>query len=160
MSFRVLVLASFAVLTLILGAACDRTNCGPDCIGVPNGSGAGGTAGAGGQGGTAIGGAGGAGGAAAMTCPLPASTVCAPPAPSFANVITPILDRSCNTCHAEGNPDGLWPLRAYTDVVAWSQLISADLVSCHMPPPDSATPFPESDRQTVFAWVACGSPNN
>jgi len=82
------------------------------------------------------------------------------PAPSFATAITPILDRSCNTCHAENNPDGVWPLRAWADVAAWSNLIIADLVSCAMPPAPSNTPFPEADRQLVFAWLACGSPDN
>ena len=118
----------------------------------------------GGAGGTAAG-SGGAGGTAAVgggaaACLPPSSTKCVQPAPSFATDISPLLDRSCNTCHADDNPDGVWPLHAYADVSAWSQLIIGDLVNCTMPPADSDTPFPESDRQRLFAWLACGSPDN
>jgi len=176
MSPRLVVLSALVCIPLLLGVGCGRTKCG-DCVeDVPSSNGAGKTASTGGQGGvaghgnvSAVGGAGGqaggsdghggAGGAAAA-CPPPASTACKSPAPSFAATITPILDRSCNTCHAEDNPDGVWPLHAYADVAAWSDLIIPDLVNCTMPPPDSATPFPESDRQLFFAWLACGSPNN
>jgi len=189
MSPRLLALSALVWIPLVFGAGCGRTKCA-DCVeDAPGSNGAGKMAGAGGQGGgagdgfagrggsstiggtaaggaagTAAGGAGGGGqggaGGAVAACPPPASTVCASPAPSFAATITPILDRSCNTCHAEGNPDGVWPLHAYADVAAWSDLIVPDLVHCTMPPAGSATPFPESDRQLFFAWLACGSPDN
>jgi len=177
MSSRLLVL-SMIWMPLAFGAGCGRTKC-VDCVEDAPSSGAGSTAGTAGQGGAGVGAAGGRGGAAggaggaaaggagasgaggsAAACPPPASSKCAQPAPSFATTITPILDRSCNTCHADGNPDGVWPLHAYADVAAWSDLIIPDLVNCTMPPAGSATPFPESDRQLFFAWLACGSPDN
>jgi len=144
--------AAFLALALATTAL---TACGGQSVSVDYAGGAPGT-GADGVGGQA----GGAGGATAASCPPPASTVCLAPAPSFATTITPILDRSCNSCHAEDNPDGVWPLRAWADVAAWSNLIIADLVQCAMPPADSNTSFPETDRQLIFAWLACGSPNN
>lgn len=99
-------------------------------------------------------------GARASSCPPPTSTACASPAPSFAADISPILERSCDTCHSMDNTDGIWPLHEYVDVAAWSDLIISDLLDCSMPPPDSGTSFPESDRQKLFAWLACGSPND
>jgi len=117
---------------------------------------AGGATGTAGGAGDAVGGAGGG----AAGCPAPASATCVQPAPSFAATITALLDRSCNTCHSDGNPDGLWPLHTWADVSAWQQLIVSDLVSCTMPPTDSSTPFSEADRQLFFAWLACGSPDN
>lgn len=164
----VMPLSSFARLALValplaLGGGCNaNTKCAPNCLEpVPGGGADGSLGGQGGYSGTAGAGGGAAGGGGAMvSCPPPASTVCVQPAPSFAATITPILDRSCNTCHSDGNPDGVWPLQAWADVAAWSDLIIPDLVNCTMPPPDSGTSFPESDRQLFFAWLACGSPNN
>jgi hypothetical protein len=149
--------AAFCALALFTAGAtlpaCDDGRCST----VAHAGGAAGTATNAGAGGA---GAGAAGGATGATCPPPASTVCVLPAPSFATVITPILDRSCNTCHVENSPDGVWPLQAWADVAAWSNLIIADLVNCTMPPAQSNTPFPDGDRQLIFAWLACGSPDN
>lgn len=153
--------AAFCALALLGTAggfgACGGTSGPLDHAGGAPGSasGAGGAGGAGGGGGV-----GGAGGTATAGCSAPASATCVQPAPSFAATITPILDRSCNTCHSDDNPDGIWPLRAWADVSAWQQLIISDLVNCTMPPPDSNTSFPESDRQLLFAWLACSSPDN
>jgi len=92
------------------------------------------------------------------TCPPPSSEVCVGPAPSFANTILPILNRSCNTCHDPNVPGGPWPLNDYADVMAWSLAIADDLVTCEMPPPDGGTTLTESDRQLLFAWLNCGAP--
>jgi len=150
MTFRAV---AFFVVSLV-GAAGGFGACGTSSS-CPNAGGAPGTAGSGGDGAV-----GGAGGVAAASCPAPASATCLQPAPSFAASIAPLLERSCNTCHSEDNPDGIWPLRAWADVSAWQQLIVSDLVNCTMPPAGSNTPFPESDRQLLFAWLACGSPDN
>jgi len=147
--------ATFWTLALIAFAACGTQKVTVEPAGGAPGAAGGAAGNAGGAGGAASG----AGGAPA-TCPPPASTECGPSAPSFATTISPILDRSCNSCHTADNPDGVWPLDAWADVAAWSNLIIADLLHCTMPPPDSNTPFPEADRQLIFAWLACGSPNN
>ena len=170
-SRSLIVLALVALSCGALGAACDaQTKCQPACaepgIAGSSGGGAGGAAGRGD--GSALGGAGDGGGASALggaggatiACTPPASTICAQPAPSFAAGSSPVVDRSCNTCHADDNPDGIWPLHAWADVAAWQQLIISDLVNCTMPPPDSGTPFSESERQQLFAWLACNSPDN
>jgi len=126
-------------------------------------SGAGGPGGAGGAGGAAAGGAGGASvdpSATAFGCPPPATLICPTPAPGFAADVLPILDRACNTCHDPALPGDLWPLHEYTDVFAWKSLIIPDLEDCSMPPPDAPAPLPETDRQLIFAWLVCGSPDN
>ena len=93
-------------------------------------------------------------------CPPPLSTVCAAPPPSYANDIVPILDARCNGCHDPAIPDGPWPLHDYQDVIDWKGVVVDSLLNCAMPPADSPTTLPEVERQRLFAWVACDTPNN
>jgi cytochrome c5 len=100
--------------------------------------------------------------AVASACPPPLNTVCPADAPSFAATVVPILDAACNGCHDAALPGAPWPLHDHGDVQAWSDLISADLLDCSMPPSknDSGTTLSEVDRQQLLTWIACDSPNN
>jgi hypothetical protein len=93
-------------------------------------------------------------------CLPPRSTSCLEPQPSFAREIVPILDVRCNGCHDPAIPDGPWPLHDYQDVVEWKGVVVDSLLNCTMPPPDSAITLPEEERQRLFAWVACDTPDN
>jgi len=96
----------------------------------------------------------------AAACPPPSSTACAAPSPSYANDIVPIFDARCNGCHDPTIPDGPWPLHDYQDVIDWKGLVVDSLLNCTMPPADGGTPLPELERQRLFAWVACDTPDN
>jgi hypothetical protein len=95
-----------------------------------------------------------------VTCLPPRSTVCVSPAPSFAADVVPILDARCNGCHDPALPAGPWPLHDYQDVVDWRGVVVESLLNCTMPPPEAGPPLPEDERQRLFAWVACGTPDN
>ena len=95
-----------------------------------------------------------------VACPPPLSTVCPTPPPSYANDIVPILDARCNGCHDPAIPDGPWPLHDYQDVIDWKGVVVDSLLNCTMPPADGPTTLPEVERQRLFAWVACDTPNN
>ena len=99
-------------------------------------------------------------GGMAASCLPPASTICVTPAPSFATEIVPILDARCNTCHDATLPEAPWPLHEHEDVLDWKTVFVTSLLDCTMPPPDSGAALPESERQRIFAWVACGLPDN
>jgi cytochrome c5 len=83
------------------------------------------------------------------------TTTCTAPAPHYAD-ITPVLDRSCNSCHTGGvgNP---WALTNYDDVSAWAESIQQDLSTCAMPPLDGGVAMTPADRNEVLDWVACGA---
>jgi hypothetical protein len=98
--------------------------------------------------------------AVAMACPPPVATVCPELVPSFAATIVPILDASCNTCHAADVPDAPWPLHDLGDVQAWRDLIIPDLLDCSMPPPGGGVTLSEVDRQQILTWIVCGTPDN
>jgi hypothetical protein len=146
-----------ASLAVALGTVA-TIGCNDGVVGraVPNGA----AGAAGGMGGGAGGSTGSAGAGGAASCPPPASLTCPPTPPSFANDIVPILDRSCNGCHAPNVPNGPWPLQDYADVAAWKDLIIPDLEGCTMPPADSGVAFLESERQLIFSWLVCGNPDN
>lgn len=97
---------------------------------------------------------------ATVTCPPPLSTVCAAPAPSFAWEVVPILDARCNGCHDPALPNGPWPFHDYQDVLDWKGVFVDSLVNCTMPPADGGVALPEDERQRLFAWIACGAPDN
>lgn len=99
-------------------------------------------------------------GTMAATCPPPLSTVCAEPSPSFANDVVPILDARCNSCHDATIPDAPWPLHDRQDVLDWKGIVVDSLLNCTMPPADSGSTLPENERQRLFAWFACDTPDN
>jgi hypothetical protein len=93
-----------------------------------------------------------------VSCEAVDGGACPAVQPSYAHDVVPILDRDCNqTCHAPGMAQ--WPLTNYSDVAAWSGLISVDLKDCAMPPADAGA-LTSSERTTLLGWLACGSPNN
>jgi hypothetical protein len=89
--------------------------------------------------------------------PLP--TECQPPVPSYASDVAPIFAARCVTCH-DGGPGGEWPLQSYDDVSTWGGPITIQLRNCSMPPPDSGHTLPESERETINAWLVCGAQDN
>jgi hypothetical protein len=96
-------------------------------------------------------------------CTPPTSDTCPANVPSYKNDIQPILDRRCNTsnCHVV-LPDGggQWPFDSRDNTNAWKADIILDLKACSMPPAGSGVEFPMSERDTVWAWLVCGAPDN
>lgn len=94
----------------------------------------------------------------AVVCtPLP--TECPGEAPSFANVVAPIIANNCSQCH---NPDDhlAWPLSDPIDVADWSDSMLLNLAACLMPPRDSGIVMSDADREAINAWIVCGAPDN
>src|SRR5882724_10564956 len=99
--------------------------------------------------------------AESFTCPSEAkgSDTCVAPGPSFSTDVMPIIERRCNTCHAEDSDGGPWPLGEYADIFAWRAAIQDDLLRCTMPPADAGTSLPDSERAVLMAWILCGAEN-
>jgi hypothetical protein len=95
-------------------------------------------------------------------CTPPTSEACPGPVPSYKTEIQPILDQRCNnSCHVL-LPDGggQWPFDNWSDIQAWAPDIVYDLKACSMPPAGSGVEFPAAERDKVWAWLACGAPDN
>jgi cytochrome c5 len=80
-------------------------------------------------------------------------TECPSAAPVYADV-EPLFQDVCSTCHSE--PGGPWPLDDYAHVADWQDVIRDDLLTCAMPPPDSAVSLADTDRQLILTWIRCG----
>jgi hypothetical protein len=89
--------------------------------------------------------------------PLPVE--CPGEAPSYANVVAPIIANNCSQCH---NPNDhlAWPLDDPTDVADWSDAMLLNLAACLMPPRDSDIVLNDADREALNAWLICGAPDN
>jgi hypothetical protein len=95
-------------------------------------------------------------------CTPPTSEACPGSAPSYKTDIQPILDQRCNaSCHFF-LPDGggQWPFDSAQNTKAWADDIVLDLKACSMPPAGSGVDFPAIERDKVWAWLACGAPDN
>ena len=78
--------------------------------------------------------------------------------PSFKNDVKPVLDARCNNCHVPGLVGAPWPFDSYQDTVDWKTLVLQDLHDCSMPPADAGAPLSEAERNTLNAWIVCGTP--
>jgi hypothetical protein len=105
----------------------------------------------------------GCGSPAPAACPgndLPAS--CPSPAPGFTADVLPVIQSTCQNCHAPGGQEAIIPLLTYDDVRGRLSTIILQLRECLMPPvaPGNPTITPEQ-RQTLIAWsTACGAMND
>lgn len=75
---------------------------------------------------------------------------------SFAADVAPILEATCNSCHATG---GAGPLRDFTD---YSQVVAIqdavlERVGTGLMPPASATQLTAAEYETIIHWFATGA---
>ena len=89
--------------------------------------------------------------------PLP--TECPGEAPSYANVVAPIIANSCSECH-NADDHTAWPLDDPTDIADWRDSMLLNLDACLMPPRDSGVILTDDDREAINAWIVCGAPDN
>lgn len=97
-----------------------------------------------------------------------AQTAPASPAPTFAKDIVPILQRSCLSCHRQGEIAPM-ALTTYQEVRPWARSIKNRVVSRDMPPfhvdrtigiqafKDDPS-LSDAEIQTVVRWVDAGAP--
>jgi hypothetical protein len=92
----------------------------------------------------------------------PLSEECPAEVPSYARDIAPLIERRCGSCHRdpENGRQTPWPFYDYQDVLDWDFTIMVSLDDCSMPPVNSNVPFPDEERQMLYAWLMCGAPNN
>jgi hypothetical protein len=112
-----------------------------------------------------------AAGVAAAGCGSPAPSACPgsnlpvacpSPAPSFAADVLPIVQATCQNCHAPGGQEAVLPLLTYEDVRGKVTTVIQQLRNCLMPPPGNGNPtITPEQRQTFVAWsTACEATNN
>jgi hypothetical protein len=90
-------------------------------------------------------------------CTVVTPTDCAEPVPTYTEVIAPIFERRCVTCHS-GEENGPWPLTSYQHAADWWDIVRDQLLHCSMPPADSGVRMTTEERTTVLKWVRCGFP--
>jgi hypothetical protein len=105
----------------------------------------------------------GCGSPAPSACPgneLPAA--CPSPAPSFAADVLPIVQATCQNCHAPGGQEAVIPLLTYDDVRGRITTVIMQLRMCLMPPVAAGNPtITPEQRQTFLTWsTACEAMNN
>jgi uncharacterized membrane protein len=89
----------------------------------------------------------------------PTTDVCPSVVPSFATEVLPILNQRCNNCHSPEVDGGPWPLDTRQNVSDWAPDLIKDLKACTMPPAGS-TQLTAAERDKVWAWLTCGTPDN
>ncbi|HLK40924.1 MAG TPA: hypothetical protein VKU41_29425 [Polyangiaceae bacterium] len=85
---------------------------------------------------------------------------CPSPAPSYAQVIVPVVMMECLACHYAGNSTTRnSDYTTYEGIYKDRGSILNQLFACEMPP--STYPALTSDERTAFLeWLECGAPNN
>lgn len=101
----------------------------------------------------------GGGGGGGTSCPndLPAS--CPAEVPSYAMDVAPLLKARCSPCHFEGGTQAKERLGSYEEVFALRGPVLNQVYACAMPPEGGAL-LDAGERQTLFAWLVCGAPEN
>jgi len=97
---------------------------------------------------------------------LVAAMTCVSGAPTFYQDVLPVLARHCQTCHRPGEAAPM-PLLDYAGARPWAKAIKQVVLTRKMPPwfadphfgkfSNDAT-VPDSDIQTIVAWVDAGAP--
>ena len=98
--------------------------------------------------------------AQSQVCPGTTVAGCPATVPSFSNVIVPIVQSRCSSCHSQNNDAGLWPLNDQQSLYDWQISILQVLRACTQPPPGSGVSLTLSERKAFEAWLVCGAPNN
>jgi hypothetical protein len=86
-------------------------------------------------------------------------TQCSGDAPSYANVVAPIIANDCSQCH-NSDEHIAWPLDDPSDIADWTDAMLLNLGACLMPPRDSDVVMSDADREAINAWLICGAPDN
>jgi uncharacterized membrane protein len=88
-------------------------------------------------------------------CMVTAPTACTQTQLGWAQ-IEPIIVAHCTICHDGSQPQ--WPLRTYSDVADWADIVRGDVVGCTMPPPESGSAMTNAERLLILEWIKCGFP--
>jgi uncharacterized membrane protein len=100
-------------------------------------------------------------GSHAVNCPNQSSPTCPALEPDFQTQVDPIFQAVCVTCHGPGGVESNLPLTSYAEITSSRVKLTAFslILGCQMPPSNAPTPLTETDRQTLLAWFACGTPD-
>jgi hypothetical protein len=94
------------------------------------------------------------------TCNRRRPAACVEPAPSYAEVIAPLLERRCFACHANGGMAADdHDFSHFETLHAQRNAVIAEISTCAMPLPQ-APPLEESEAEVLLGWAACGAPQN
>jgi len=93
-------------------------------------------------------------------CPRDLPSSCELPAPSWMNVVQPIIVQRCNDCHGGGGVEqAAFDFSTYQGVRKAFGSVLNNVYGCQMPPPDAGA-LTSEQRQALLAWLVCAAPNN
>jgi hypothetical protein len=83
-------------------------------------------------------------------------------APSYSQAIAPLVQRTCNGCHAAGGVAADRDLTTYKNVARLETTELIELNSCAMPPADAGPDamLSAAEREEILQWLICDYPNN
>ncbi|MEI9939527.1 MAG: hypothetical protein WDO69_20090 [Pseudomonadota bacterium] len=90
-------------------------------------------------------------------CPAPEQRDCPADALTFDSGIADLVHTRCYPCHAPGGEEQSRLLTDYVHVSRESMSIRSQLATCSMPPA-GAPPLSSEERQQIFDWLACRTP--
>jgi hypothetical protein len=93
------------------------------------------------------------------TCPNDVPATCPSPVPSYAADVAPVIQLRCGGCHTAGGIEAFRPFDTYEQVLTYRLGMLYQLSQCLMPPFDQPQPT-AAERQIIFGWIKCDSPNN
>ncbi len=93
------------------------------------------------------------------SCPNDVPATCPLPAPSYSADVAPVVATRCTGCHTANGIEAIHPLDTYAQAQAQGIRILSQVHACLMPPADQPQLTP-TERQSILAWVVCGSPDN
>lgn len=85
-----------------------------------------------------------------------------PSAPSYANEIAPLVNRTCDTCHSINGSASDRDLTTYKNLTKLETTSLVQVADCLMPPSDAGADamLSSDEREELLQWFVCGSPNN
>ena len=94
-------------------------------------------------------------------CPsgLPSDSACPDSAPSYTDVIRPLVDSYCSGCHYVGNRNSSQVLETYDDLHKGVSIVEKQVYQCEMPPAGEPQ-LPARERTALLQWLVCGAPDN
>jgi hypothetical protein len=93
------------------------------------------------------------------TCPNDVPPTCPSPVPSYATEVAPIIHLRCGGCHTAGGIEEFRSFDTYQQVLDNRFGMLSQLSQCLMPPFDQPQPT-AAERQAIFGWIKCDSPDN
>lgn len=90
-------------------------------------------------------------------CLVTAPTTCTQTQLRWAD-IEPVIVSRCQPCHDGSQPQ--WPLRTYSDVADWADIVRQHVVDCTMPPLDGGLQvgMTNVERRLILDWIKCSYP--